>query len=133
MPQLFIIIIIVSVVINFVKFVNKSRQVQTKGIPGKGLPGSQGAGSLSGSPQWVAPELIFNDNAQAQEDPGTLKAEPRSKSGISSPMRRQVQTMQKTNMVSRRVLSNMTRAKLVEGIILSEILAPPKSKRSGVR
>jgi hypothetical protein len=129
MSEILIFFIFASIVINIVKAIGGIRKPQTRdtnmGIPtGPQEFKHQETGVNRTSPEYT----IGIESPHITKQPMTqMKLEPRHRNSTQRVKQKPVMTPMKKQ--HKGILEGLTKDKLIEGIILSEILAAPKSKR----
>ena len=129
MPQLLIFLIIVSVIVNVVKGINNAKSAQGEAGGIKTPHDFQGTNRSQLDRQWIEPRFIDRPDDNKFDESVVSKTEPNpvykknEKTMEKRPLRIHESTQQKA------ILSELTRDRLIEGIILTEILAAPKSKK----
>jgi hypothetical protein len=124
MSEILILVIFVSIVVNIVKAIGGTKKPQTRGT-NVGIPSDpQGTGVNRTGPEYTI----------GTESP-ILKKQPTIQTKLELNHRNNVRRIEQKPIVTQTkkqykgIPEGLTRDKLIEGIILSEILSAPKSKR----
>lgn len=132
MVEILIFLTIASIIVNIIKAVGGAKTPQIRGANGETPPDPQGINPQQPSAEKTGPKYTIRmgspDVGRPVVTEGGLKSDPPN----TARRGKQRQIVPRTQPHTKGMFDKLTRDRLIEGIILSEILAAPKSKRRGI-